>query len=242
MKALVAVALLAGCGRVGFGELAGRDGDPGALVDGPTHRAVPTFVQAIGATDTNAVSGVSGTLGGDIVVGNTLVVAVDFNNTSANLVDLTDSLGNSFTRVFGPSDLVSRTYLYAAPITTGGHDSVKATIDAPSNLFDLRIHEFTGLAPLAANSTSVASGTVSGAGVIETGAEITTTEPNDLIFVLALSGIVHAMSPYAMVLDFEADISEILVATTPGIYVPVVVVDSGAMWVISAVVLHAAEI
>ena len=174
-----------------------------------------------------------------------IVVGVnwDMGAPTPNLVAMTDSLGDTFTTILGPFDGAgSRSYLVVAPVVAAGPDTVTAAIDIGAVVVDLRIHEFSGvsLATTPDDGSSV-SGPDSAPATVS-GAPVTTTTPNDLVFSMVLCGTCHATTPDTDAQEFDGDDTEFLIAATPGMYTPRAMLLTGMGFAYTTVALHAAEV
>ena len=141
------------------------------------------FAQVASATPQSSVASVKVTYPQAQTAGDLNLVVVGWNDTSATVSSVTDSLGNSYTLAAGPLKGTALTQsIYYAKGILGGSNSVTVTFNQAAAYPDVRILEYKGLsttAPL--DVTAGASGT-SGSNASVSSGSATTTSANELIF------------------------------------------------------------
>jgi unsaturated rhamnogalacturonyl hydrolase len=146
-----------------------------------TLSAAPAYVtgNALGCTGISCTASLTGTNHGDLIVLGVFVL----NSTSVSSV--TDSQGNTFTLLFGPTtwggshNYVER--LYYAKNVAGGADDITVTLSA-SKYLELHAYDYSGLDPSSPVDASATPAT--GTGASGTSGSLTTTNANDLLFAL----------------------------------------------------------
>lgn len=147
---------------------------------GQTHIQTTTNYQTTTATTISKAFAASSTSG------NLIVVHLDWDGQTRSITTVTDTKGNSYARINGPTNWNGSSYRaelwYAYNITGGGGAiTVTATLSgAPTSYSQIYISEYSGIAsninPLDQNS--VAAGAT---GAVSSGAR-TTNYPNELIY------------------------------------------------------------
>lgn len=141
------------------------------------------FVQKISGptTPTASLSTVSVVLPTSQVAGNTNVVAVGWADTAHTVSSLTDTRGNIYTLIVGPTSIAGTVAasqsLYYAKNIAGGANTVTVTFNAATAFPDLRVIEYAGLDkvnPLDAKAAATGTGTTgnSGTAVSTLGSEL----------------------------------------------------------------------
>ena len=142
-----------------------------------------SFVQVAAATPQSPVESVAVTYPHAQTAGDLNLVVVGWNDTSATVQSVTDSLGNSYTLAVGPTKGTGLTQsIYYAQNVLGGSNSVTVRFSQAAASPDIRILEYRGLsttAPL--DVTAEASGT-SGSNEVVSSGVATTTSASELIF------------------------------------------------------------
>jgi chitodextrinase len=142
------------------------------------------FVQQAYATPQSSPTTVSVKYTAAQGAGDLNVVAVGWNDTSAAVTSVTDTLGNAYSLAVGPTTFpgaLSQAIYYAPNILAAGAgaNTVKVTFNRGASFPDVRILEYSGIistSPL--DVTAAASGT----GTTADSGGATTTNANDLLF------------------------------------------------------------
>ena len=198
----------AACGRLGFAE---NEAKPDAAI------APPVLVQAEGFENSNRTT-LSGQLPQDIVAGDTLIVTVDLT-PSESLVSVTDSIGSTYA-IAGPFDGPGlRDYITVATVATAGPVVVTATVDNAPNLFGLRLHELSGIAPAPLDVSGGSGGTTDTPATVS-GPPLTTTSGGELVFALTNVFNPRHRGAWPRLHDrvglYDGDISESRFVASPG--------------------------
>lgn len=209
LVALLAVA--AGC-RIGFDERRAPDA---------AEVTPPRFVQTDSTMNPGSTT-IALALPAAVSAGNLILCAIDYlPGSSGTLSAITDDQGNAYA-VAGPFDGSGqqRHYLAWTIAETAGPTTVTATLTAPpATYFDLRLHEYANVDPLApVHGAASATGT-STAPDGAASAPVTTTSPNELVFgFLTYFGPGTGGTGFTIRSTFDGDVTEDLVAVTPGEY------------------------
>jgi hypothetical protein len=138
------------------------------------------FVQVAAATPQSPVSTLSVTYPFGQAAGDLNVVVVGWNDTSSIVNSVTDDQGNPYLLAIGPTQGINLSQsIYFAPNIKAGSNTVTVTFNQAAVYADVRVLEYTGLAPV------LPLDVISGAGGNSTMADsgtATTTAPDELIF------------------------------------------------------------
>jgi hypothetical protein len=146
----------------------------------------PTYVQSTSKNQLSSV--VTLTFPSVSTSGNLIVLSIDHNDQSINVLSVTDSAGNSYQLAVGPTNWASeRAYTYYANNIKGGSQiTITITLSGTPSLYgEFYVAEYSGVAttnPL--DQTSVATGTSS---AFDSGSK-TTTQASELIYGFVDSG------------------------------------------------------
>jgi IPT/TIG domain len=199
-------------------------GGSGTLTNGFTYIANASigFVQVASATPQSPTATVKVTYPQTQTAGDLNLVAVGWNDTSATVQSVTDSLGNSYALAAGPVKGTALTQsIYYAKNIAPGSNSVTVTFTKVAVFPDVRILEYKGLnttAPL--DVTAGASGTSGNNAIVSSGAA-TTTSANELIFGAGMTNgaFTKAGTSFkAEVITADGDIAEDQVVSATGSY------------------------
>jgi hypothetical protein len=204
----------------------------------------PTYLQGAYATPQTAQSSVSVTLPAPQSAGNLLVVLAGWNDTSATISSVTDSLGNTFALAIGPTKrttALSQSIYYAKNIA-GGSNTVTVRFSRAAKFADIRVLEYAGLDTAAPfDSASAANGS---SGQADTGL-LTTHVAGDLLVAgdMVLTGSPAAGTGYStrMITNPDSDIAEDRVAGGAGSYNATAPVAGPNAWVIQVVAFKPAS-
>ena len=149
-----------------------------------TESQIPTgpvaFVQVNSSTPQTDQSTVTTAFTSPQTAGNLNVVVIGWENTTSNIVSVTDTAGNSY-QVAAPvtrSSGNSQTIYYAKNIVGGTSNAVTVTLNAPTRFVDVRIAEYSGLDRT--NPLDVSS-SASGTSQTANSGPVTTTSANELL-------------------------------------------------------------
>jgi hypothetical protein len=155
------------------------DTQSGTLISGYTYTApaVISFVQVAAATPQSPTQIVSVTYARVQTAGNLNIVVVGWNDTTATVQSVIDSVGNVYGLAIGPtSGTELRQSIYYASTIKGGATTVTVTFSQAANYPDIRILEYTGVSTLDKSAGASGSSTTSSSG------SVTTTAASELIF------------------------------------------------------------
>jgi hypothetical protein len=197
----------------------------GTLTNGFTYTTSTVgigFAQVASATPQSPVASVKVTYPQAQTAGDVNLVVVGWDDTSATVQSVTDSLGNTYALAVGPVKGTALTQsIYYAKNILAGSNSITVTFSQAATYPDVRILEYKGLsttAPL--DVTAGASGT-SGSNVVVSSGSVTTTSASDLIFGAGTTsgGFSKAGTPFkAEVITANGDIAEDEVVSATGSY------------------------
>jgi YVTN family beta-propeller protein len=179
------------------------------------------------------------------VAGDLNVLAVAWYNTTAHVLSVTDTRGNSYALAAGPTTQAvagTQAIYYAANIVAApaGGNSVTVTFDATVPYPDLRIAEYTGISPVNVLDVSVSA---TGSGTTSNSGSVTTTNANDLLVGASYvtTGSTGAGSGYtARVITSEnGSLLEDRVVTSTGSYSATAPMSSGT-WIMQMAAFKAA--
>jgi hypothetical protein len=183
-----------------------------------------TFVQiAVSTASTTAGSAIA-KLGQAQSAGDLNVVAIGWNDATANIASVNDSSGNAYALAAGPTryspDLTQAIY-YGKNIAAAaaGANSVTVTFVQPANMPDLRVLEYSGL-DAASPLDQVISATGKGTGTVSTLA-VDVAVPRELLFAAGMTTDIYTApgSGYTeRVVTSNGDLVEDRVVSAAGSY------------------------
>src|SRR5215510_13057009 len=183
--------------------------------------------------------------------GNLNVVVVGWNDTTAAVSSVTDSLGNVYTLAVGPTKnfgsaglTITQSIYYAKNIAgaVAGANTVTVRFTVAAAYADIRILEYSGLdrvTPIDVTAAAIGTNAATNSGAA------TTTNANDLIFG-ANTVAVTTTAPGAgftkrMITVPDADIAEDQVVTTAGSYSATAPLNTPGNWVMQMVAFKSAS-
>jgi hypothetical protein len=167
------------------------DAQSGTLTNGYTYTTsggggVIAFVQVKSGTPQTPSASVAVALSAAQTAGNLNIVVVGWNDTTANLTSLTDTLGNTYVQAGTTiSGTALRQAIYYAKNIAAGTNTVTAVFSQAANYPDVRVLEYSGLdttSPL--DVTAGAFGT----SITANSGAATTTSAKELIFGAGTTG------------------------------------------------------
>jgi hypothetical protein len=138
------------------------------------------FVQQAPATPQTPQAQVAVTYAAPQVAGDGNIVAIGWNDVTASIVSVSDTLGNAY-RVAVPTFRgagLSQAIYYSAGIAAGTN-TVTVTFDQPASFVDLRATEYAGLHPTDPFDAGASAG---GNGTSADSGPVTTSTPVELLF------------------------------------------------------------
>ena len=174
------------------------------------------------------------------------LVAAGWNDSTATVTSVTDTSGNAYIRVVGPTvinGVESQSIYYAKSIAgaAAGANAVTVTFATAALYPDIRIAEYGGLDPASpVDVTAAASGNN---GTSSSGA-VTTTNPNDLLFAanLVQTATTGAGAGFTsrIITTPDADIMEDRTVTATGSYTATAPLRPSGRWIMQMVAFKAA--
>jgi len=218
--------------------------DEGEAGDESTPLAPVAFVQVASATPGGGVHAVWATFAQPQSAGDMNVVAIGWNDTTADIADVSDTSGNVYQLAVGPTQLspdLTQAIYYAPNIAAADAAANVVTVhfDTRANVVDLRVLEYSGLDPLAPFD-GASDGSGNDPGPAATG-HVSTTAARSLLVGAGMTtdAFTTPGSGYTMrnVTD-DGDMVEDRVVSTPGSYDAEAAVSSSCEWVIQVAAFH----
>ena len=147
----------------------------------------PMFVQEQYATPQSPQSAVSATYSLSQTAGNTNLVAIGWNDTTASIAAVTDSAGNAYQPASGTvrGNGLSQAIYVASNIAAASGNHVTVQFDQAATYVDLRITEYSGLRQPDPFDAAVWA---SGSGGSATTATLMVSAPSELLFAAGMTG------------------------------------------------------
>jgi chitodextrinase len=181
----------------------------------------PTFVQEQYATPQVSQSAVSATYPGPQTAGNTNLVAIGWNDTTASITAVTDTAGNTYQSASGTvrGNGLSQAIYVASNIAAASGNQLTVQFDQPATYVDLRVAEYSGLRQ---PDPFVAAVWANGSGGPATTPTLMVSAPSQLLFAAGMTGGVFS-APGAgytsrAITVPDGDLVEDLVAASAGSY------------------------
>jgi chitodextrinase len=217
-------------------DYANNASDQSAPLPVTTASPGPTFVQEADATPQSSQSIVAVTYAGAQTAGDTNILAIGWNDTTASITSVADGAGNVY-QVAVPTfrgNRMSQAIYYATGIAASpaGTNSVTVVFDQAATFVDLRITEYAGLRP----STPFDAGrSATGVGTLADTGAITTAGPSELVFAAGMTGAVFTAPGSGftsrVITSPDGDIVEDAVAVAAGSHGATATLSSG-MWLL----------
>ena len=210
-----------------------------------TQGTVISYVQGNYATPQSLQTSVSVTFAAAQVAGDLNVVVVGWNDGTATVNSVMDTVGNVYTRAVGPTVIAgveSQSVYYAKNIAAAaaGANSITVSFSSAAAFPDIRILEYSG-ADLN-NPVDVTAANSGNSGTSSSGS-VTTTDPIDLLFganiVQTTTSGPGAGFTSRLLTSPDGDIAEDLMVTTVGSYSATAPLSSG-QWIMQMVAFRAA--
>ncbi len=167
--------------------------------------------------------------------GNLLVVLAGWNDATAAVSSVSDSLGDAFSLAVGPTrrtTVLSQSIYYATNVA-GGANSVTVRFNRAAKFVDIRVLEYAGLDPVAPFDSAV--GASGSSGLASTGSLVTHAAGELLVagdMVMTGSLTPGAGFTSRVVTTPDSDIAEDSIAGAPGTYSATAPVSGPNGWVI----------
>ena len=225
-------------------DYANNVSDQSAPLDAETAGPGPTFVQQGDATPQSPQTTVSATYAADQSAGNTNIVAIGWNDTTASITSVMDGAGNAYQPAVAThrGNGLSQAIYYAPSIAAaaGGSNQVTVTFDQAAVFVDLRVTEYSGL--ISSNSFD-AGKSANGSGTTASTAALTTSAASDLLFAAGMTsatfGAPGAGFTSRVITAPDGDIVEDAVAGAAGSYSASASLSSGT-WLLQLAAFKAA--
>ncbi len=180
------------------------------------------FAQVASATPQSSVASVKVTYPQAETAGDLNLVVVGWNDTSATVQSVTDSLGNPYVLAAGPvkGTAVTQSVYYAKNIL-GGSNSVTVTFSQAAAYPDVRVLEYKGLNTTAPLDVVAGASGSSGSNTVVSSGGATTTSGSELIFGAGMTngGFSKAGTSFTSeVITPDGDIAEDEVVFSTGSY------------------------
>jgi len=181
-------------------------------------------VQVAAATPQSDSASVTVKYGAAQAAGDLNVVVVGWNDTTAAVTSIADTIGNAYVRAVGPTAYpgqLTQSIYYARNIVAAspGANSVTVKFNVRARYVDLRILEYSGIdtaAPLDAKAAAVGTAALTDSG------PLTTTGPNELLVAANIvTGVTQgpgAGFTKRIITTPDGDIAEDQIAATAGTY------------------------
>src|SRR6185503_3466560 len=164
--------------------------------------------------------------------GNLNILAIGWNDVTANITNVTDSAGNTYQMAvptFRGGGLSQAIY-YAAN-SLSGSNTVTGMFDQPAQFVDLRATEYSGLSH---NNPFDAAASASGTSALADSGPVTTGQTNELLFAAGMTGSSFTGPGTGWVKELitqpNADIIEDRVAASAGSYSATAPLASSSVW------------
>jgi hypothetical protein len=197
--------------------------------------AVPAAVQETGAEPAGSQAAVTATYESPQTAGDTNILAVGWSDPTANLVSVTDTLGNTYQPAMPTfaGNALSQAIWYAPNIAAAeaGANTVTVRFDTSTSYVDLRVVEYAGLLAAASFDTGVQA---TGATPPAATPALTTTVPSELLFAAGMAydmfdGVGPAFTQ--RIISSGGDIAADAVPSSPGPYAAMPTLAHGA-WLV----------
>jgi glucose/arabinose dehydrogenase/chitodextrinase len=208
--------------------------------------ATPAFVQIRSTTPQTPQSTVSVAYANAQSAGNTNIVAVGWNSTTATIDSVSDSAGNGDYQLAAPiarGGGLSQAIYYAKNIKAAGAGSNTVTVKFSTSVPypDIRIAEYSGLDPTSPLDVTASS---SGSSSTATSGSVTTTSAAELLFGAGMTtGVFNGSSSgytTRIITPIDADIANDRSVTSVGTYSSGATLAGPANWLMQIVTFRAA--
>jgi hypothetical protein len=216
-----------------------------AMATTPSTTPTITYVQGNYVTPQTSQTSAKVTFAQQQTAGDLNVVVVGWNDTTAAVSSVVDSLGNSYTRAVGPtavSGTLSQSIYYAKNIASAaaGANTVTVTFTVAATYADIRALEYKGADTSSPVDVVVAN---SGNSSSSSSGAVTTTNANDLLFganiVTSITSGPGAGFTSRLLTSPDGDIAEDEMVSSTGSYTAIAPISSGA-WIMQLVGFKAA--
>jgi hypothetical protein len=208
--------------------------------------AAISFVQVNSADPQTPQTSVSVTYTSAQAAGDLNVVIVGWNDTSATVTSVTDTMNNAYLPAVGPTlqaGVATQSIYYARNVVAaaGGANAVKVQFSVGARYPDIRILSYRGIDP--SNPLDVTAAATGSSSPSNSGA-VTTTNPNDLIIganlVQTLTTAAGTGFTRRVITNPDGDIAEDRVVSATGSYSATAPVSPSGQWIMQLVSFKAA--
>ena len=201
------------------------------------------FVQVAAATPQSTTATVNVAYPGAQAAGNLNVVVVGWNDTTAAVQSVTDSVGNSYALASGPTKGagLSQSIYYAKNIAGSGSNSVTVVFDQGATKPDVRILEYSGLD--LSNPLDVTAGASGNSNIADSGF-VATTAADELVVgadIVHSNTTIVAGAPFTarIITSTDSDIAEDHLVNVADSYHSWAPLDASGPWVMQMVTFSA---
>jgi hypothetical protein len=211
------------------------DGQSGTRASAFTYTAPAiSFVKVAAATPQSPTATVQVVYPGSQTAGDLNIVVVGWNDTTATVLSVRDSVGNVYNLAIGPTNGTRlRQSIYYAKNIIGGSNTVTVTFSQPATYADVRVLEYRGVSTLDVTAGASGTGTSCNSG------SATTTAANELIFgANTVSTNATAPGPgftSRIITYIDADMAEDRIVNTAGTYSASGTLGTSGNWVMQMV-------
>ena len=199
------------------------------------------YVQGNYSTPQSPQTSVTVTFTAAQVAGDLNVVVAGWNDSQATVKNVTDTAGNVYSLAVGPtvvSGAASQSIYYASNVAAvaAGANKVTVTFSTAATSADIRILEYSGVAPISPVDVTAAS---SGSSATSSSGAATTTNATDLIFganlVLSMTTGPGSGFTSRLLTAPDGDIAEDQAVTSVGSYIAAAPVSPSNSWIMQMV-------
>ena len=208
--------------------------------------AAITFVQVNSADPQTPQTSVSVTYTSAQAAGDLNVVIIGWNDTSATVTSVTDTMNNAYVPAVGPTlqaGVATQSIYYARNVVAAaaGANAVRAQFSVGARYPDVRILSYRGIDP--SNPLDVTAAATGSSATSSSGA-VTTTNPNDLIIG---ANLVQTTTTAAgtgftrrVITNPDGDIAEDRIVSATGSYSATAPLSPSGQWIMQLVSFKAA--
>jgi hypothetical protein len=225
-------------------DYANNASSPSAPLVVSTTGPAPTFVQQAFATPQAPQSSVVATYPAAQTAGDTNIVAIGWNDTTASIASVSDGAGNVYHPAIATfrGNGLSQAIYYAASIASAsaGGNQVTVTFNQPATFVDLRVTEYSGLR---ASAPFDAGKSASGSGTSASTASLAVSSANELLFAAGMTSATFTAPGSGFTTEVitspDGDLIEDAIAPSPGGYPATATLTSGT-WLLQLAAFAAA--
>jgi hypothetical protein len=191
------------------------------------------FIQVAAATPQQGATTVPVAYVNPQIAGDTNIVVVGWNDTTASVQSVTDSVGNSYALAVGPTQTTGLTQaIYYAKNVIGGNNTVTVRFKSSATFADVRILEYSGLDPVSPLDVTAAA---VGNSALSSSGSVTTTVANELLFAanVVATGTTQSTSPFVVriITSPDGDVAQDAIVSATGSFNASASLSSPGPWV-----------